>query len=226
MTKKIKLDKNNVRVHDDDNKNAIEKSLKELGAGRSVLIDSENMLIAGNGVFEQAKKLKIPVKIIESNGKELIAIKRTDLKTDSDKRKALAIADNKINDMSFFDFDKLKTELEQLNDVDFDLEFTGFKDFELGFLDNFTAQTPQSSPAGDNEQVIETDANVNNEYHDMPEYEQESIDNFRIIVHFRSIEDKLKFSSILEQSITEKTNSLWFPKMESIVEKDYECEAK
>ena len=53
---KIKLDSKNYRVHTDKNKMIIDKSLKELGAGRSILIDSENEIIAGNGVFEQAEK--------------------------------------------------------------------------------------------------------------------------------------------------------------------------
>ena len=42
----------------------LDKSLKELGAGRSILIDSENEIIAGNGVFEQAEKQNIKIKIV------------------------------------------------------------------------------------------------------------------------------------------------------------------
>ena len=45
----IKLDKDNVRIHPDANKQAINKSLTELGAGRSVLLDANDTLIAGNG---------------------------------------------------------------------------------------------------------------------------------------------------------------------------------
>ena len=103
----IRLDSRNVRVHDERNKQAIAKSLKELGAGRSILIDSENVVIGGNGVFQEAQEIGLPVKVIESDGTELIAIKRTDLKTEDAKRKALAIADNRTNDLSFFDEEKL-----------------------------------------------------------------------------------------------------------------------
>ena len=45
----IRLDGRNVRVHDERNKLAIAQSLKELGAGRSILIDAENVVIGGMG---------------------------------------------------------------------------------------------------------------------------------------------------------------------------------
>jgi hypothetical protein len=51
----IKPDQRNYRIHTDKNKRIIEKSLKQLGAGRSILIDGNNEVIAGNGVFEQAR---------------------------------------------------------------------------------------------------------------------------------------------------------------------------
>lgn len=103
MGQKITLDARNYRKHSQRNKDIIRKSLQELGAGRSVLIDSEGLLIAGNGVFEQAKALRIPVRVIESDGSELVVVKRTDLKTDDDKRRKLALADNAASDLSEWD---------------------------------------------------------------------------------------------------------------------------
>lgn len=102
---KIKLDPKNYRVHNDRNKRVIRKSLEDCGAGRSVLIDKDNILIAGNGVYEQAKELGIPIRIIETDGKELVVVKRNDLKSDDEKRKLLALADNHASDTSMFDFD-------------------------------------------------------------------------------------------------------------------------
>lgn len=81
----ITFDQRNYRKHSKKNKDLIKKSLEELGAGRSVLIDKENSLIAGNGVFEQAQSLGIPVRVIETDGSELIAVKRTDLATKDEK---------------------------------------------------------------------------------------------------------------------------------------------
>ena len=96
----IKFDKRNYRLHNDENKRVIKKSLKELGAGRSIVIDNEGEIIAGNGVYEQAKKLGIKTKIVETDGSELVVVKRTDLATGDDKRKKLALADNAASDTS------------------------------------------------------------------------------------------------------------------------------
>jgi hypothetical protein len=86
----IKFDSNNYRKHSDKNKSLIRKSLKECGAGRSIITDKNGEIIAGNGVYEQAKALNIPLKIIETDGKELVVVKRTDLQTTDEKRKKLA----------------------------------------------------------------------------------------------------------------------------------------
>ncbi|MDR2652244.1 MAG: hypothetical protein LBC68_08020 [Prevotellaceae bacterium] len=120
----IKTDKRNYRKHSDQNKALINKSLVECGAGRSVVVDKENVLIAGNGVFEEAQKLGIPCRVIESDGKELIVVKRTDLATDDEKRKLLAMADNRTSDTSEFDFDLLAKDFnihELCNDWDFNI---------------------------------------------------------------------------------------------------------
>ena len=94
----IKFDKRNYRKHSDGNKRKIKKSLQECGAGRSVLVDADDTLIAGNGVFEQAQAMGIPTRVIETDGTELVVVKRTDLRTDDDKRKLLAMADNATSD--------------------------------------------------------------------------------------------------------------------------------
>lgn len=108
----IKFDTKNYRTHDDKNKKLILKSLKKCGAGRSILIDKQGEIIAGNGVYEQAKNLNIPVKIIETDGSELIAIKRTDLDTESKKRKELALADNSTSDNVTWDLSNLKADFD------------------------------------------------------------------------------------------------------------------
>lgn len=108
MADEIKFDRRNYRKHSKKNKDLIKKSLSELGAGRSVVIDKEGELIAGNGVYEQAKALGMGVKIIETDGSELVVVKRTDLATEDTKRKQLALADNSASDSSEFDIDMLR----------------------------------------------------------------------------------------------------------------------
>jgi hypothetical protein len=101
----IKFDTKNYRVHNDKNKKIIRKSLEDCGAGRSVLVDKDNILIAGNGVYEQAQEMGLKVRVVESDGSELVVVKRTDLSTDDEKRKLLALADNYASDTSEFNLD-------------------------------------------------------------------------------------------------------------------------
>lgn len=103
----LKYDPRNYRIHTDKNKRLIRKSLEDCGAGCSILFDKNDCIIAGNGVYEQARELGLPVRIVESDGTELIAIKRTDLSTEDSRRKALALADNYTSDTSVFDFDAI-----------------------------------------------------------------------------------------------------------------------
>jgi len=197
----IQTDKLNARIHSPANKDAIKKSLQDLGAGRSVLIDSENVVIAGNGVFEQAQKLGIPVKIIESDGTELVVVKRTDLDTGDKKRTALAIADNRANDLSEFDtvvldkmLEKLTTELQQS---------AGFTAIEMETIKILT-ENINNLPTSDH-------------WQDMPEFIQDNKSAFRsIIIHFKNKEDINEFAKIINQTITEKTKFLWFPKQEQL----------
>lgn len=105
MTDEIKFDPRNYRIHSDKNKKHIKKSLQRNGAGRSAVMDNQGYLIAGNGVYEQAKALGMGVEIIPSDGTKLIVIKRTDIDYGTDKRKSLALDDNATSDMSTFDME-------------------------------------------------------------------------------------------------------------------------
>lgn len=103
----ISFDKRNYRVHTDKNKDLIRDSLVSCGGGRSILIDNDNSIIAGNGVYEQVLQLNISVRIVETNGEEIIAVKRCDLSFNDEKRRKLAIMDNSTADSSFFDYELL-----------------------------------------------------------------------------------------------------------------------
>lgn len=137
----IKFDKRNYRKHNERNKELINKSLKELGAGRSILLDRDDSLIAGNGVYEQAEKLGIPVRVIETDGSELIAVKRTDIGEYDEKRKRLALADNATSDSSEWDVDAITADLSPVEVEEWDIHLPGFmnevspedygEDFEL-----------------------------------------------------------------------------------------------
>ncbi len=88
-----------------DNKNAnkgtqygqhlIENSLRKFGAGRSILIDKNNRIIAGNKTVENAGSIGLDdVIIVETTGDKVVAVKRTDIDLDSAYGRELALADN------------------------------------------------------------------------------------------------------------------------------------
>ena len=90
-------------VQDDHNFNkgtkkgqeAIVKSFKRFGAGRSILLDKDNRIIAGNKSHLAAQDAGIKsVRVIETDGSELIAVKRTDVSLDSMEGREMALADN------------------------------------------------------------------------------------------------------------------------------------
>ena len=61
----------------------IKKSLERFKAGRSVLIDKNNNIIAGNKTVSAAATMGMKVRVIETTGEELVAVKRTDIDLDS-----------------------------------------------------------------------------------------------------------------------------------------------
>lgn len=109
---KITFDKKNYRKHSEQNKKRIRKSLTECGAGRSVLVDKDGCLIAGNGVYEQAEKMGIKTRVVETDGTELVVVKRTDIGTDDPKRKTLALADNATSDNVEWDMENIAADFD------------------------------------------------------------------------------------------------------------------
>src|ERR1041384_588040 len=74
----------------------LEKSLRQYGAGRSILADKNGVIIAGNKTLETAADLGLPVKVVETDGTELVVVQRTDLDLTRDKAaRELAYADNR-----------------------------------------------------------------------------------------------------------------------------------
>jgi hypothetical protein len=70
----------------------IRKSFEKFGAGRSILLDKNNRIIAGNKSVEYSGIED--VLIVESDGTQLIAVKRTDIDLDSPQGREMALADN------------------------------------------------------------------------------------------------------------------------------------
>lgn len=99
-------------VPDDQNANQgtlrgaqlLHKSLENLGAGRSVLLDRKRKLIAGNKTSESALDLGFEqVIVVHTTGKQIVAVQRDDLDLDDpadERARALAIADNRVGEVN------------------------------------------------------------------------------------------------------------------------------
>ena len=73
----------------------VEESLRKFGAGRSVLLDKNNRLIGGNKVIENAAIIGLDnVIIVETDGNQIVAVKRNDIDLDTAKGREFALADN------------------------------------------------------------------------------------------------------------------------------------
>lgn len=160
----LHLDPNNYRIHDERNKRVIKKSLEDCGAARSIVADKENVIIAGNGVYEQAKALGIPIRFVETNGKELVVVKRTDISTDDERRKLLALADNYSSDTSIFDMEAVLEDF-SMDDLDlweFSLDDIEIDTGEINESDHYTKkiEAPTYEPKNEKPQFDELSDNT------------------------------------------------------------------
>ena len=130
----------------------LERSLREYGAGRSVLADRNGVLIAGNKTHEVATELGLPVRVIETDGHELVVVQRTDLDLTTDKAAVeLGIADNRVGEASLeWDVDALA----ELAAEDIDLSKFWNKDELSGMLERAATDMMDSSPVTIREQYM------------------------------------------------------------------------
>ncbi len=123
--KDLVFDPHNANLGTPRGRGMLEKSLQKYGAGRSILIDKNNKIIAGNKTAEVAGAIGLEnIRVIETDGKELVAVKRTDLDLDTDKAaRELAFADNRVSEVSLeWSPDEITTALE--NEIDLSNLFT------------------------------------------------------------------------------------------------------
>lgn len=99
----------------------LDRSFQKFGAGRSLLIDKNNRIIAGNKSVSSAISQGIRnVRIIETNGDELIAVKRTDIDLRSSKGREMALADNMTSKVNFsIDYNNI---MQSVQEVQLDTE--------------------------------------------------------------------------------------------------------
>lgn len=132
-TAEIKPYKNNPKLHKNKQIQQIVNSISEFNFNNPILVDENNIIIAGHGRLLAANHL---------NMQQVPVIKLTHL-SDAQK-KAYRIADNKLTENGEWDFDLLKIEFEDLSnlELDFNLDITGFDTADIDvMLDDSTKET-------------------------------------------------------------------------------------
>jgi hypothetical protein len=112
---------NNNPRNNDEAVEYVANSIKEFGFKVPIVIDENNVIVAGHTRLKASKRL----------GLEIVpCIKATDL--NQDQIKAFRLADNKVSEVATWDFDRLNIEL---GDIEMDMSGFGFdidiNDFEL-----------------------------------------------------------------------------------------------
>ena len=183
---------------------AVQASLLKFGSGRSVLIDRDGHLIAGNKTAQQAASAGIEdVIVVKSDGSQLVAVMRTDLSINDPKAIALAIADNRTAEIGL-EWDPAVMSEFSADGLDLKPFFT---DAELADTLGEKEPTPQDADA---------------EWAGMPEYTNEDTSGVRhIMVHFMSLKDVEDFAKLVQQNITDKTKYIYFPELKPMAASSY-----
>lgn len=111
---------NNARTHSKEQIKKLRSSLREFGFVNPILIDKDKNIIAGHGRVEAAKEegiKSVPCVLVEHL-------------TEAQK-KAYILADNRLALDSGWDKELLALELENLKELDFDINLTGFDAAEI-----------------------------------------------------------------------------------------------
>jgi DNA modification methylase len=133
----------NARTHSPEQIQQVAASIQEFGFTNPVLVDENNILIAGHGRTAAANSL----------GMDTVPVIRLSSLSESQK-KALRIADNQLALNAGWDFEMLAAELQELELEEYSLDLLGFDDeFMEGLLDGSLLEDEgeQDDPAEDTE---------------------------------------------------------------------------
>jgi hypothetical protein len=122
----------NVRKRDGEAERMLEASVRQFGAGRSLVLDGKDIVRAGNGTLKAAKAAgKTEVLVVEPKPGQIVAVKRSDWS--ATEATAYAIADNQLATRATWDDDGLASQIEAIQADGFiDFDALGFSGDDLG----------------------------------------------------------------------------------------------
>ena len=121
----------------------MDEALRKFGLARSIVIDKNNRIIAGNKTAEKAADIGFTdVLVVEVDGNQLVAVKRKDIDLDSAKGRELALADNATSKSNLAWDESLIEEVSQQ---------WGFEPQEWGVDVSVQEEPEQEEPSGKKE---------------------------------------------------------------------------
>jgi len=129
----VKPDEHNANKGTKRGRDLLQQSLKEIGGGRSILLDKDGNVIAGNKTYEGAQEAGLQVRIVKAERGELIAVQREDLDLNDPTGEArrLAYLDNRVSELDL-EWDVEQIAQDSASGLDFD--GIGFLEGELRLL--------------------------------------------------------------------------------------------
>lgn len=107
-------DPRNARTHGKRNLDLIADALKDVGAARSIVVDETGTALAGNATIAAASRAGLSrVRIVDADGTELIAVRRSGLTPDQKHR--LALYDNRTAELAEWDTDMLASLADEID---------------------------------------------------------------------------------------------------------------
>lgn len=183
----------NYKEHPLDQLEHIKESLREHGVYRNIVIARDNTILAGHGVWKAAQEL----------GMESLPVIRLDVDPEDPRALKVLTGDNEIAHLGDRDDRLLSEILRDISQTDISgLLGTGYDELMLANLVFVTR--PQSEIADHNEAAA---------WVGMPDYEPGE-EPIKIIVSFRSMEDRAEFLRCLGLNLTPVQKSTWWPAKE------------
>ena len=145
---------------------ALERSLRDYGFARPIVADRDGTILAGNHAFEKAGEIGLKkIRVIETDGDEIIVHKRTDLDANTAKARMVALADNRTTEINLsWDAGEFADLLKETADV---TNFFGVDEIEELFPGD-TNFEPELDPTIGSTQT--TDADIEKTERDLDDY--------------------------------------------------------
>ena len=193
-------DPHNVNKHTQRGSGLLANSLRKRGAFRSIASAGKGVktpvVMAGNLTLETAADVGFTEVVnVHVTGNQLVNVVRDDLEPNSAAAIALGLEDNEIGKQSY------NPDIDILAAVMADPAMQALREEDKMLSDIVEGMKPQ---------VVDYEK----EWEGMPEYDNPAKAYKSIMVHFENEESYREFCELIQQELTDKTNSCWYPEKE------------